>query len=152
MKGDKTLTKLKYKVKKVRYKNDETAFAVLDIEVLESEANVPTTKPTVIGLFPLVDVGDMFESTGEWNKHHIYHWNFKAEESFRVWPTSLTEIQHFLQRNIKGLGKKASLAIVEFLGNDTLNRIYTEPNILDDIKGIGAKRKEQIIEVVQKHP
>lgn len=142
---------MKFKVKKIRYRNAETCFSVVEIEVLEANVNIPTTKPVVIGLFPLVDIGDVFEGEGSWNKHFIYHWNFQLDTANRVWPTSLTEIQHFLQRNIKGLGKKASLSIVEYLGNDTLNKIYLNPDVLKDIKGIGEKRQKQIIEVVQKH-
>lgn len=142
---------MKFKVKKIRYRNPETCFSVVEIEVLETNVSIPTTKPVVIGLFPLVDIGDVFEGEGQWNKHFIYHWNFQLNTANRVWPTSLTEIQHFLQRNIKGLGKKASLSIVEYLGVDTLNRIYLNPDVLKDIKGIGEKRQKQIIEVVQKH-
>lgn len=141
---------MKFKVKKIRYRNTETCFSVVEIEVLETDVTIPTTKPVVIGLFPLVDIGDVFEGIGQWNKHFIYHWNFQLDNANRVWPTSLTEIQHFLQRNVKGLGKKA-LSIVEYLGVDTLNRIYANPDVLKDIKGIGEKRREKIVEVVQKH-
>src|SRR5207237_286334 len=122
--------------------NPESGFIVL--RVLAKGWRLPVT---VVGQTPRAVAGEFLEATGEWGADPEFGKQFKAD-TLRILPPSTVEgIEKYLASGlVRGIGPVYARKIVEVFGARTLEVIDESPTFLKDIKGIGAKRIQQIRE------
>jgi len=102
---------------------------------------------SVVGNLPKLDKGDTVKFTGNWVRHPQYGLQFKAERALKKYPTTKDGIQKYLSSGaIKGINKKLAERIVARFGENTLEIIRNNPQELLQIKGIGPKNLERILE------
>src|SRR5947209_12479044 len=129
-------------IERVVFHNDENGFVVLRVEARGERGPV-----TVVGQTPRATAGEFVEATGQWKDDPDFGRQFKAE-TLRILPPSTAEgIEKYLGSGlVKGIGKHYAKRIVDVFGARTLEVIDDSPAFLQEIKGIGAKRIQQIRE------
>ncbi len=129
-------------IERVVFHNEESGFVVLRVEAKGQRGAV-----TVVGQTPRAVAGEFIEATGKWADDPEFGKQFKAD-SLRLLPPSTVEgIEKYLGSGlVRGIGKHYAKKIVDVFGTRTLDVIDESPAFLKEVKGIGAKRLQQIRE------
>jgi exodeoxyribonuclease V alpha subunit len=129
-------------VERVTFHNLENGYAVLRVQASGRRGQV-----TVIGHLPAVFAGEYLEGEGDWVQDRDHGLQFKAT-SLRITPPHTKEgiVKYLASGLVKGIGPHFARRIVEVFGDRTLKIIDESPTFLTEVKGIGAKRIQQIRE------
>lgn len=129
-------------IERVTFHNAESGFVVLRVEA--KGFRVPVT---VVGQTPRAVVGEFIEATGRWGDDPEFGKQFKADTLRLLPPSTVEGIEKYLGSGlVKGIGPVYAKKIVDVFGARTLDVIGESPTFLKEIKGIGAKRIQQIRE------
>ena len=133
-------------VHSVIFQNAENGYTVLRLLTEEGEI------VTVVGCIPCVAPGEHLTVTGTWETHPQHGEQLRAEELERSLPEEEDEILAYLSSGIcKGVGSATARSIVERFGLDTLDILETEPERLQMIRGITAKKAMEIGAMFRQH-
>ena len=133
-------------VHSVIFQNAENGYTVLRLLTEEGEI------VTVVGCIPCVAPGEHLTVTGTWETHPQHGEQLRAEELERSLPEEEDEILAYLSSGIcKGVGPATARSIVERFGLDTLDILETEPERLQMIRGITAKKAMEIGSMFRQH-
>ena len=126
------------KIYNIIYQNDENNFKILNLDnkgVLE----------TVKGIFPMVEIGDNIECTGEFIEHKTFGLQFDSKTFIKIFPEEKNDIIEYLSSGvIKGIGEALSSRIVDMFGKDTLDIMYNKPEELEKVKSISKSKAIEI--------
>ena len=102
---------------------------------------------TVVGNMNEPRVGNTFDFIGEWKKNPKYGNQFVFESFEEVFPTKAKDIEKYLSSGlIKGIGPDLAKKITDAFGDNTINVIDNDPDMLLEVRGIGPKKLAQIKE------
>ena len=133
-------------VHSVIFQNAENGYTVLRLLTEEGEVI------TVVGCIPCVAPGEHLAVSGEWETHPQHGEQLKALELERTLPEDEDEILSYLASGIcKGVGPATAQRIVDRFGVETLDILEREPERLSLIKGITAKKAQEIAESFRQH-
>lgn len=129
-------------IHRVVHHDDQSGFAILKVTPQDGRRGEPIT---VTGNVPRVVAGETLKATGEWVQHPNYGRQFKAS-AIQLGPPETTEgLERYLGSGlIEGIGPKYAKRIVDKFGSDTLHIIEHESARLEEIDGIGRKRRQEI--------
>ena len=126
-------------VQNIIFQNEENGYTVLSLLTDEGEL------VTVVGCIPCAAPGEGMTVTGVWVNHPSYGPQLTAEQVTRRMPQSKEELISWLASGaIKGVGEATAERLVAKFGEDTLLVIEEEPERLQTIKGITARRAMEI--------
>ena len=129
------------KLKVVVFHNKENLYSVIKIKVDEDDKNYLT----VVGNFNLPNTTNNYKFMGEYNVHPRFGSQFIATSYEELLPTSKEETIKYLSSPLfKGIGKKTAEKIIEVLGENAIEQIKDDPDILDEI--VSLNQKESIVE------
>jgi exodeoxyribonuclease V alpha subunit len=95
--------------------------------------------------------GEGITAWGTWGRHPSHGEQFKAEHTERVMPIGASAIFDYLSsRVIKGIGPATAATLVAHFGDDTLNVLREHPEKVAAIRGIGAKKAQEICETFRR--
>ncbi len=121
-------------IKSIRYTSEKTGYTVCD---LRSDKSVIT----LVGIMPLLIVGENVVASGAFVQHADYGRQFKVETCERKNPTREEEIIEYLSSGfIKGLGPTTAQRIVDEFKEKTFEILQFEPYRLSEIKGITSEK------------
>ena len=127
-------------VQTVIFQNEENGYTVLSLAVDGQEEPV-----TVVGCIPCAAAGEGMTVTGVWVEHPSYGPQLTAESVERRMPRDEADMAAYLGSGIlKGVGPATAERLVERFGMDTLRVIEEEPERLQTLKGITAKRAMEL--------
>lgn len=107
---------------------------------------------TFTGYFHDLNLEDNYIFYGEELEHPKYGFQFQVTEYERVKPTGKDGIVEFLSSDLfHGVGEKLAKRIVDTLGENTLDRILTEPNALALVPKLTQKKMDQIKKTLEKY-
>ena len=122
------------------FRNDENGYTVL---VVKSGK----TRVSAVGVMPPVAAGEKLKITGEWTEHPVYGKQIKVQSVEIEKPTTLSGIEKYLASGmIRGIGPATAKLLVKAFGEETLDVLYSSPERLLDVSGIGPKRAQMIME------
>ena len=128
------------------FQNPENGYTVLRLLTLEGEV------VTVVGCVPCVAPGEHLTASGVWETHPQHGEQLRATELERSLPEDEEEIFSYLSSGIcKGVGPATARRIVDRFGAETLDILEREPERLNLIKGITAKKAQEIAEGFRQH-
>ncbi len=128
-------------VERVVFHNVETGFCVLKVILQDLEAAVD-----VVGKVPAIHEGELVVGNGEWVQNKDYGKQFKAQSLHISPPTSKEGIERYLASGlIDGIGPELASRLVKAFGEDVFDVIEKQPKRLNEVSGIGKKRKEVIL-------
>lgn len=129
-------------VDRVVFHNEENGYCILKV--------VPEGKRDVVSLLgkaPRVVAGEEFEARGVWEPNRDFGPQFKADELKLKRPDSLGGIERYLGSGlIEGIGEKYAKRIVEKFGPKIFDIIENESKRLEEVEGVGKKRRIEIRE------
>ena len=133
-------------VHSVIFQNAENGYTVLRLLTGEGEVI------TVVGCIPCVAPGEHLAVSGVWEQHPQHGEQLRAVELERTLPEDEEEIFDYLSSGIcRGVGPATARRIVERFGPATLEILEREPERLSLIKGITAKKAQEIAESFRHH-
>ena len=128
------------------FQNAENGYTVLRLLTLEGEVI------TVVGCIPCVAPGEHMTVGGVWETHPQHGEQLKALELERSLPEDEEEIVSYLSSGVlKGVGPATARRIVDRFGPETLDILEREPERLSLIKGITAKKAQEIAQSFRQH-
>lgn len=120
------------------YQNTENGYTVLRLETADRRI-------TAVGCMPGISPGEALVLTGVWATHQAYGEQFKAEFIERRMPSGSDAIYTYLASGvIKNVGPAKARDIVKKFGDKTLEIIENEPEKLSEVRGISAKRAQEV--------
>lgn len=123
----------------VVFQNEENGYAVLRLVTEDGELI------TLVGCVPCAAPGESITATGSFSSHPQYGEQFSASEVERALPFEETEILNYLASGVvRGVGPATAEKLVARFGAQTLSVIEAEPEKLTAIKGMTAKRAQEI--------
>ncbi|MEZ5385580.1 MAG: ATP-dependent RecD-like DNA helicase [Prosthecobacter sp.] len=129
-------------VDRVVFHNEDNGYCILKV-VPEGKQDVVS----LIGKAPRVVAGEEFEARGVWEPNRDFGPQFKADELKLRRPDSLSGIERYLGSGlIEGIGPKYAKRIVEKFGPKVFDIIENESKKLEDVEGVGKKRRVEIRE------
>ena len=125
-------------VENVLYKNEDNGYAVVDLDAGGELI-------TAVGMLGDAEEGEVLILEGQYVTHRKFGTQFRAEYCERKLPSDTVNIEKYLSSGaIKGIGPGLASKIVRVFGEKTLDIIENEPFRLSEIKGISAKKCEEI--------
>ena len=127
-------------VEHVVFHSEESGYTVCHMQVPGHSGLV-----TVVGNCPAIWDGEMVTCSGQWDNHRIHGHQFAAGSIRCVPPTSARGIERYLGSGmIRGIGKVNAQRLVKHFGDNTLRIIEHESKRLEEVEGIGPKRRRMI--------
>lgn len=133
----KKLEEIEGSVERVTFHSEDSGFCVLRVKVKGNRNLV-----TLIGKLPAIVAGEFVSATGEWINDKQHGKQFKAQHIKNTPPSSLKGIEKFLASGlIKGIGPKYAERLVEQFGKDVYDIMESNSAKLEEVEGIGTKRR-----------
>jgi exodeoxyribonuclease V alpha subunit len=127
-------------VERVTFHTEETGYCVLKV--------IPSGKKQTIALIgkaPRVVMGERFEAEGEWKEDRIHGRQFHADTLKLTAPESMEGMEKYLGSGlIEGIGPAYAKRMIEKFGHQVLDIIEHESAKLEQVDGIGSKRRKEI--------
>ena len=133
-------------VHSVIFQNAENGYTVLRLLTEEGEVI------TVVGCIPCVAPGEHLAVSGTRETHPQHGEQVRVVELERSLPEDEEEIFSYLSSGVcKGVGPATARRIVERFGPETLDILEREPERLTTLKGITARKVQEIAENFRQH-
>lgn len=147
------LFNVEYTIRKVIYFNASNGYAISLIKQIKfDEGHEKTLNDYIIrGVYERIEDGDRFRSVCRWVNDKKYGQQLEAKSSLIVMPSNINGIKRFLEKSIRGTGKKTAKLLVDAYGTKTLDFIKEDIRNLTCIKGIGTSKAIRIRDEVLKH-
>lgn len=134
------------------YYNEENGYGVFLLEVIESSEEIDENEVTVVGnmLRPYQD--EVYLCYGEWRTHPKFGRQWHVQRIQKEIPRSREAIIRYLSSGLfSGVGKKTAGKIVDFLGENALDKIAGQHELLTEIKGITPAKAQAIADQLREH-
>ena len=129
-------------IERVTFFNEENGWAIIRIKAKGHRDLV-----TVVGSLPEVNAGEWVTGQGRWIQDKEYGLQFRADVLKSTPPTTLEGIEKYLGSGmVKGIGPVYSKKMVEKFKESIFDIIETASARLEEIDGIGPKRRTKIKE------
>lgn len=129
-------------VDRVVFHNEDNGYCILKVAPEGQRDTI-----SLIGRAPRVVAGEEFEARGAWEANRDFGPQFKADEIKLRRPDSLSGIERYLGSGlIEGIGPAYAKRIVEKFGPKVFDIIENESKKLEDVEGVGKKRRMEIRE------
>lgn len=133
-------------VESIVFRNEDNHYTVARFRLNDNGRLFRDDLTTIVGTLPGIHVGELLSVEGEWERDPKYGRQLHITSFVQRLPASIEGMTRYLSSGlIKGIGPKKAKLIVDHFGEQTLAIIEQQPERLSEVKGIGAKDREQII-------
>ena len=123
----------------VIYRNDENGYSVLRLEADDGDTS------TVVGCIPLAAPGERILAEGIWTRHPTHGEQFRAQRVERELPDEAPAIYEYLAGgSVRGIGPSTAALLVSNFGDETMEILFTRPDLVAAVHGIGKKKAASI--------
>ena len=129
-------------MERVVFHTEDTGYCILKVQPEGGRETV-----SVIGKAPRVVAGEQVEAQGKWEKSTEFGRQFKADALKLSRPDSLIGIERYLGSGlIDGIGPKYAKRMIEKFGKEVFDIIENFSARLEEVEGVGSKRRREIRE------
>ena len=134
------LIRISGSIESVIFSSEETGYAICDMGTDDGDEMI-----TIVGTLPMIAEGDCVAVWGRWIHSPKYGKQFRVEQYEREMPADVNAMRRYLASGaVRGIGPKTAMRIIEEFGEDTFDVIENHPEWLSTIKGISARKAEEI--------
>jgi len=127
-------------IENVVFFNEENGFAVFHVKAKGHRELV-----TIVGSLPSVNAGEWVNAQGRWVQDRQFGRQFRADLLTSTPPTTREGIEKYLGSGmVKGIGPTYARKLVAKFGEDIFDIIENQSARLEDVEGIGPKRRRKI--------
>lgn len=138
------MEELRGKLKVVVFHNDENLYSVIKIKISDES---DSKYMTLTGNFPIPNENNEYIYRGEYINHPRFGQQFLVQDYEELLPNGKDAIIRYLSSSLfPKIGAKTANKIYDLLGDETIERIKSDPSCLDDI--ISSEQKETIVNVL----
>jgi exodeoxyribonuclease V alpha subunit len=131
---------LRGSIESVLYHSEESGYTVCRV-IPEGRREAVNVVGSAAAVWP----GEEVRATGRWVVHPQHGRQFRADEFLCVTPTSVEGLRRYLSSGLlRGIGEVTAKRIVERFGAQTLEIIEHHSQRLQEVEGVGRKRRQQI--------
>ncbi len=141
-------TYVKGTVEMILFQNNENYYTVLKVDVQESNCDFDDMV-TVVGYFPNMVEDETYLFKGSVVQHPKYGKQLKAETFQKEIPQTKDAVIAYLSSDLfKGIGKKTAELIVETIGENAINEILKDNQVIEKVPKLSKKKQEQIVQQI----
>ncbi len=141
-------TYVKGTVEMILFQNNENYYTVLKVDVQESNGDFDDMV-TVVGYFPNMVEDETYLFKGSVVQHPKYGKQLKAETFQKEIPQTKDAVIAYLSSDLfKGIGKKTAELIVETIGENAINEILKDNQVIEKVPKLSKKKQEQIVKQI----
>ena len=128
------------------FRDEKTGYAAITLHLDDGipEPYSCNRRVRLTGPLSEIGVGQRLSVTGPLTSHHKHGYAIKVESFVLLEPKDITDIVKYLTHNVKWVGPVYSKKIAEHFGLDTFRILDEEPDRLQEIKGMGKERIENM--------
>jgi exodeoxyribonuclease V alpha subunit len=133
-------------VESIVFRNEDNHYTVARFRLNDKGRLFRDDLTTIVGALPGIHPGELLSVEGEWENDPRYGRQLHVTGFTERLPASPEGIVRYLSSGlIKGIGPKKAQLIVDHFGEQTLAILEQQPERLSEVKGIGTKDRERII-------
>ncbi len=137
------------KVAAVFFSSADSFYKVLLVKVSDQNIDWSEDEMVVTGSFADIQEEATYRFTGKTVRHPKYGTQFQADNYQNETPTTRAGLIAYLAGDdFPGLGKRTAERIVETLGEDAIDKILADPDILDPI-GLRASVRQTLLDTLR---
>ena len=141
-------TYVKGTVEMILFQNNENYYTLLKVDVQESNGDFDDMV-TVVGYFPNMVEDETYLFKGSVVQHPKYGKQLKAETFQKEIPQTKDAVIAYLSSDLfKGIGKKTAELIVETIGENAINEILKDNQVIEKVPKLSKKKQEQIVQQI----
>ncbi|WP_239719518.1 MULTISPECIES: ATP-dependent RecD-like DNA helicase [unclassified Mammaliicoccus] len=138
------LSHVKGEVIRILFQNSDNYYTVIKVDVMDSNEDFDQ-EVTIVGYLPQIVEGETYLFKGKVTNHPKYGKQLQAESFEKELPQTKQGVIHYLSSDLfKGIGKKTAETIVDKLGEDALQKIIDEPDVLKEIPKLNKQKRDTI--------
>lgn len=130
----------------IRYETPDQEFQVIGVRPEQG----PDITVVARGAGLLID--EHVRIRGQWNQRPNGEWQVESDTIDRLLPSSREGLVRFLSSSlVEGIGETYARKIVDQFGDETIQILTNNPRRLEEVAGIGKKRRKQIAASWERH-
>ncbi|WP_206166967.1 ATP-dependent RecD-like DNA helicase [Mammaliicoccus sciuri] len=145
------LSHVKGEVIRILFQNSDNYYTVIKVDVMDSNEDFDQ-EVTIVGYLPQIVEGETYLFKGKVTNHPKYGKQLQADTFEKELPQTKQGIIHYLSSDLfKGIGKKTAETIVDKLGEDALQKIIDDPDVLKEIPKLNKQKRDTIAESIREN-
>lgn len=145
------LSHVKGEVIRILFQNSDNYYTVIKVDVMDSNEDFDQ-EVTIVGYLPQIVEGETYLFKGKVTNHPKYGKQLQAETFEKELPQTKQGVIHYLSSDLfKGIGKKTAETIVDKLGEDALQKIIDDPDVLKEIPKLSKQKRDTIAESIREN-
>ncbi|MBO3078660.1 SF1B family DNA helicase RecD2 [Mammaliicoccus sciuri] len=145
------LSHVKGEVIRILFQNSDNYYTVIKVDVMDSNEDFDQ-EVTIVGYLPQIVEGETYLFKGKVTNHPKYGKQLQAETFEKELPQTKQGVIHYLSSDLfKGIGKKTAETIVDKLGEDALQKIIDDPDVLKEIPKLNKQKRDTIAESIREN-
>lgn len=146
------LTEMTGTIEAVFFENASNFYKVMLVKISEITSDFDGGEIVVTGTFGQMQEDETYCFFGNVVNHPKYGEQFKVERYEQAKPTSVDGlVRYLLSDKFPGIGKKTAEAILDTLGEHAIDEIMDNPNVLERVPGLNAKKKKTLTDSIRQH-
>ncbi|WP_456278172.1 SF1B family DNA helicase RecD2 [Bacillus sp. AK128] len=134
------------------FHNDSNLYTVLRIRIEETNENYEDKEAIVTGYFPLLQDHETYTFFGVFKDHPKFGIQYHVNHFQKEMPKTEQGIILYLSSDLfKGIGKKTAEKIVDALGEDAINKILNNPDVLKGIPQLTSEKANELAKTLLEH-
>lgn len=140
-------------IQAIYYENPTNLYKVIRVLVDPNQTEIQTDSELVMtGYFSSLHYETDYSFYGQMVDHPKYGEQFSVSHYQQRTPSSAEGLIAYLSSDrFSGIGKKLASNIVQSIGEDAIDKILSQPDLLDDVKGLTAKKAKIVYEGLVHH-
>lgn len=132
------------------YQNPTNFYKVLLVRVAETNSTYDDKEIVITGSFGQIQEEETYRFFGKLVDHPKFGMQFTADRYKQEKPTSAAGVVAYLSSDkFPGIGKKTAETIVQLLGENAIDKISENPEVLAEVNGLNAKKRDVLVNTIQ---
>ncbi|MBL1229793.1 ATP-dependent RecD-like DNA helicase [Enterococcus sp. BWB1-3] len=138
------------KIEAIFFQNPSNFYKVLLVSIADTNTDFLEKEIVVTGSFGDIQEEEPYRFFGHFTDHPRYGRQFQVDSYRQERPTSANGVVAYLSSDkFPGIGKRTAEKIVETLGEEAIDRIIEEPDLLQEIPQLNEKKRALILDTIR---